>query len=96
MTDAARQRQRAAELGLLSLCGLCCVWVAAATAGLDEANARRRTQVNLLAEQLVQPELTPAGPIAELDGLYERRLQRIASLGGPMIAFVALPGGEHP
>ena len=94
MTNVVRRRQRAAEIGLLSLCGLCCVWVAAVTAGLDDANARRRSQLSLLTEQLVLPELAPAGPIAALDGLYERRLQRIASLGGPMITFVVVPGGE--
>jgi hypothetical protein len=96
VTAAVRQRSHAAEAGLVSLCGLCCVCVAVAAARVDDANLHRRAQLRLLAEQIASPELAPDGPIAALDGLYERPLQRIASLGGPMIAFVPLPSGDHP
>jgi hypothetical protein len=96
VTNPASRRLRAAEVCLLASCALCCVWVAMATASLDEANARRRVQLSFLAQQLVQPERAPVGPIAALDGLFERRLQRVATLGGPMIAFVARSDRDRP
>jgi hypothetical protein len=83
------RRERFVVAGLLLLCGLCCVWIAHATAAVDRANACRRAQLGLLAQQVARPELVPDGAIQALDGLVGRRVVRITTTAGPAIAFAA-------
>ena len=86
--------ERGAVHGLLLLCGLCCLGIAWSTADLERANARRREQLQLLGALVADPTRLPPGPIAALDGLYARRLARIATQFGPAIAFVDGGGRE--
>jgi len=73
---------------VLLVCAVCSLCIAAGTAELEQANARRRTQLQLLDRLVADPLRHPAGPIAALDGLFGRRVARVVTAFGPAITFV--------
>jgi hypothetical protein len=72
---------------LLLLCGICCFTIAELTIDLERANERRLDQLQLLERLLELPNSAPLGPIAELDGLYSRRLACVPTRYGQAIVF---------
>jgi hypothetical protein len=78
---------RSCVQSLLLLCGICCFAITQATVDLEQANGRRREQLQLLERLLELPGAARTGPIAELDGLYARRLACVPTRFGPAIVF---------
>lgn len=79
--------------GLLLLTAAACLCIADATVAVERANQRRHEQLQLLAEQLRQPEPPGGAPLSALDGLFVRRLESVPTAAGPLLAFVGGAGG---
>jgi hypothetical protein len=87
MIRRAALRERLFACGMLVLCACCCLAIAEATVRLEAANEKRRGQLQLLEGIAAAAERLSPGPVAELDGLYGRRLAVVATEFGPSLAF---------
>lgn len=93
MSDGARSRGSRLVAATLLLCALGCLCIADATSRLERSNARRRVQLNELERQLARTD-APVGPLADCDGLFRRRIERVAAGDRTVLAFVAASGGS--
>jgi hypothetical protein len=99
MIRQAARRERLFACSMLVLCACCCLAIAEATVQLEAANVKRRSQLQLLEGIATAADRLSPGPIAELDGLYGRRLAVVATEFGPALAFEtasSLRGVEVP
>ena len=91
MTTLGPRLERHVLSGLLLAAGLCCMVIAWSTLELERVNECRREQLRLLHELAADPSERPLGPIAELDGLYGRRVELVARARQSMLSFAGLP-----
>lgn len=96
MSRPATVLERWGADSLLLLCGLACILVVQSTRELERANHRCRAQLQLLSRLLAAPSTAAPGPIAQLDGLYTRRLARVTTPYGPAIVFADDQGETAP
>lgn len=96
MSASPSRRESKLAVGLLLACAIGCVGIADAARQLENANARRRAQLELLTSRLQVPGAHDGDALLAFDGLFARRLQQIATSTGPALAFAGDGSGGCP
>ncbi len=95
MSAARRKVELILAVGMLLLCCLSCLCIAAGTKSVEAANRRRVEQLRQLATEVGRTDVYVEGPMVELDGLFGQRLSRIETAAGTRVAFAAAPLGGN-
>ncbi len=96
MSEPSSRRESSLPAALLLACAIGCVGIADAAQHVEAANLRRRAQLELLTARLAAPVPQDGSALAAFDGLFARRLQRVATGTGLVLSFVGDATGGCP